>query len=127
MPYPTADLGPCLISALGDLQVISVERYPAGSYSTTTGLWTQGTATTLTLDAVVQPAGPRETEQLPENERTKEALQVFTLEALQTSRVPGQIESDIVLFAGKRWKVMKVEDWTLQAGYARAICVREGE
>jgi hypothetical protein len=73
------------------------------------------------------PAGPREIQLLPENERTKEAITVYTLAALCTSDVASSDESDRVTWHGRQYKVIQVEDWVSQTGYARAIATRIGE
>lgn len=127
MPHPFVDLSGPIIGCLGGVDAITVRTYPAGSYSASTGKWTQGTPTDTATDAVVQPSTPKEIEQLPENERTKEAITVFTDLALKTSDVDTSGESDVILWGGRQWKVMISEDWNVQAGYARAVCTRIGE
>jgi hypothetical protein len=127
MTHPFGDLGPVIISALGAPSAITVRRYVPGAYDSATGLWVEGTSSDTLTDAVVQPSGPREIAQLPENERTKEAITTFTIDSLKTSDVAGAEQSDEVIFQGKRYKVMISVDWEVQANFSRSICTRIGE
>lgn len=124
MTHPFGNLGPIIIAALGEVSVISVSRRAVGSY--VNGSWVRGAPTVTNYDAVVQPSSPRELQQLQENERTTEAITLYTLTPLQTSDVSSSVESDIVTWAGRTWRVRLVEDWLVQAQYARAIAIREG-
>jgi hypothetical protein len=121
MPHPFANLGPAIIGALGDPSPVTLSRFGTGSY--VNGEWVSGPVTVSTLPAVIQPLKPREVAQLPEAERTEEVIAVFTSAALQTS-TPSGLEADRLTWAGRVWRVILVEDWTAQAGYARAVAVR---
>lgn len=124
MPHPFANIGPAILGALGDPAPITVSTFATGSY--VNGEWVSGAASVSTLSAVVQPLRPREMFQLPEAERSEEAIAIFTLAALRTS-TPAGLEADRVTWAGRVWRVVLVEDWTAQAGYARAVAVRLGQ
>lgn len=121
MPHPFANLGPAIIGALGDPSPVTLSRFGTGSY--VNGEWVSGPVTVSTLPAVIQPLKPRELAQLPEAERTEEAIAVFTSEALQTS-TPSGLEADRLTWAGRVWRICIVEDWTAQAGYCRSVAVR---
>ena len=123
MPHPFADLGATIVSALGGTAAISVTRMAAGAY--VDGVWTPGAPTVTAFDAVVQPSTPREVSLLPENQRSKEAITIYTVDSLQTA-TPAGVEADLVAWSGRNWRVLVVEDWTVQAQYARAVAVREG-
>lgn len=73
---------------------------------------------TQTIRASVQPATPEERETLPEAERTKAALTLWTLAAL---------DSDVrILWQGRGWRVQAVETWQDGATpYTRAVAIRE--
>lgn len=124
MPHPFADMGATLIAALGASGVVSLRRRAAGSY--VNGVYVSGAETVTPMDAVVQHAQPKDLKQLPENERSSEAIVLFTVNRLQTG-TPATFEADRIDWDGRRWKVVLVEDWTDQAVYARAIAVREGQ
>ena len=125
MPHPFVNMFDS-IKVLGAPDSISVRDYDAGSYSTTTGKWVQGTSTDTLVEAIVQPASLKDTEQLPENERTKEVIMVFTKVPLFTSDVTTAEESNIITWQGRDYKVMKIDDWSVQAGYAKHLATRCG-
>lgn len=127
MPHPFADLGNPIIDALGAPNAIQVEQYGAGSYSATTGLWVSGPVDVVSIDAVVQSSTPKEVEALPENERTKEAITVYTREPIKTSDVQDAEQSQVIRWHGRRFKVHVSEDWSDQAGYYRTVATRLGE
>jgi len=124
--FPFVDLASFILPTLGDVDVIMITDYPTGSYSTTTGQWVQGTPTVTSVEAVVQQATPKDTEQLPENERTKESIVVFTRTALFTSDVTTAEESNTITWEGREYKVMMIDAWSRQAQYVRHIAVRLG-
>lgn len=126
MTHPFASLGPTIIAALGATEVVTITRRAAGAHDEATGIWTPGASSTLEVDAVVQPVTPRDLQMLPEGERTKEAIALFTVAALVTSDVGSAVEADQVAWSSRTWRVALVEDWTAQAGYARAIATRVG-
>lgn len=127
MTHPFASLGPAIIAALGDPTAIEVTRIDADSGAYANGIWISGDATTSTVPAVVQPSSPKEMRQVPENERTAEGISVWTELPLQASDVAQRLEADVITWSGRSWRVMVVEDWSAQAGYAKAIATRIGE
>lgn len=124
MTLPFANLGPEIIAAFGETALVPVSRSAAGAY--VNGRFVQPVASSFAIDAVVLPSGPKELEQLPENERTKESITVYSTTLLQSSDVSGQLPADVVSWAGRSWRVRLVEDYIVHANYMRAICVREG-
>lgn len=127
MPHPFADLGNPIIDALGEVNAITLTRYGVGAYSDTTGQWVPGASTDSTLDAVVQPSTPKEIQALPENERTREAITVWTREELKTSDVVGSEQADQIAWKGRQYKAQVKTDWTSQAGYCQTVATRLGE
>lgn len=125
MTHPFGAIGVAIIAALGAPSVITVRSFAAGAFDDSTGRWVQGASTETPRDAVVQPSTPREIRQLPELERYQEAITIFTLLPLQTGNSAG-LESDVVLWDSREWKVQVSEDWVRQAGYARAVATRIG-
>lgn len=125
MPHPFVDLFTPILGALGAPGAITVKRRAAGTWNAD-GTHTRGAETLISTDAVVQPSGPKELMKLPENERTKEAITVFTRTALQASDVSAQLAADLIVWKSREYEVQIVEDWTTQAQYARAIATRVG-
>lgn len=80
---------------------------------------TETTATPGTITASVQPATPEERETLPEADRVKETIAVWTEDDLAVKCR--------VAWAGGWYRVAAVERWTTPQGvYARALAVKEG-
>lgn len=86
-------------------------------------------AAPVALDAVVHPATGRDLERLPEGLRTREAIWVFTDEAVACEE-PGQ-QPDILVYqpagdaAAKRFVAFSCEDWVHQSGHYRVLATRE--
>lgn len=74
------------------------------------------------MTGVVQPAGPRELERLPEGERDRETLSIYTRTPLRVGNVDAGTAADIVVYGGGRYTVSAVETWP---GYTRALAQRE--
>ena len=127
MPHPFADLARCILPELGSKAAIQVVRRGAQTYDEATGLASGAATSTVTTEAIVQPSTPREVERLPENERTREAITIFTRYALRGSFVNTQQPADEVIWESRRYTVRLVEPWEQQARYARAIAVRVSE
>jgi hypothetical protein len=125
MPHPFVDLGTPIIAALGATSALTLRRFGLGAYNAQ-GTWVPTAPTLSTIDAVVQPSSPRQLEQVPENERTSEGITVFTRSKLLTADVQTGQQADELVWSGRTWKVVLVEDWTAQAKYARSIAVRLG-
>jgi len=124
MPHPFADIGTCILQELGAESAISIVRYSGGAWDAT-GRFTGSVSAQTPTTAVVQPSTPKEMEKLPENERTKEGITLFTRLPLLTSDVASQGKADEVLWSGRRYEVMLTEDWTAQAQYSRSVAVRK--
>lgn len=73
---------------------------------------------------VVQPATARELERLPEGERDKETLTIYTRQPLRVGSVADGTATDRVLYGGTTYFVAAVETWP---GYTRALVQREAD
>ena len=74
------------------------------------------------MTGVVQPAAAHELERLPEGERDKETLTIYTRQPLRVGSVADGTATDCVLYGGARYFVAAVETWP---GYTRALVQRE--
>jgi len=128
MPAPNYNLlGRTVLSALGKTLAITVARaQPGGAYDQATGVWSGPTPATLTMDAFVEHASPEDLMQLPEEERTKETIAVFTTTPLQTSDVAQQLTADVVTWRGRQWQVCQVSNNSLFLGVSRVLAQRVG-
>lgn len=87
-------------------------RAKSGAYDTA-GKWIEGAPSdTAGLKAVVQPASGRKLNDLPEGVRASAQHFLWTRFELALDNV--------VLYAGKEWRVVFVWDRTIEAGYTRA-------
>ena len=125
MPHPFADIGTCILQELGAKHAILVRRFGGGAYDGT-GRFSGNASFDTPTTAVVQPSTPKEIQQLPENQRTKEAITVWTRNPLLTSDVAAKTKADHVLWLGKIYEVQVVADWSSQAQYAEAVATRIG-
>lgn len=72
----------------------------------------------LPWKGVIQAASPRELERLPEADRDRETITVYSREPLRPGRRPEGSAPDIILWCGQRYEVSSVEPWP---GYVRAL------
>lgn len=126
--YPFAAIGITILGCLGSPGAIQLQRFgSAGSYNATTGFWTPTNPTVSTPMAVVNPSVQSEVMLLPENERSKDAITVYTLLPLLMSNVSTGQQADQIVWQGRTYRVMISDDWSNQAQYCRAIATRIGE
>lgn len=81
-----------------------VERIAEGSHSG--GVYTPGTSSNFTIKGNLQPLSGNEILQLPEGDRQRQSLWLYSRTELKVN--------DIVTADGKSYEVQPVEDWTRQ-------------
>jgi len=80
--------------------------------------------TTANVIGVVQPASTRELERLPEAERTRGAITIYTTFALNAGSAG--FTADTVNWNGSSYTVMSVDDWSqFGAGYVKALAQKQ--
>jgi len=67
------------------------------------GVWTKGLETKKTLDAFVHPCSGKDLLSLPEGERVKQTLKIYTDKKLK--------DSDIICIREEKYKIYNVENW----------------
>jgi hypothetical protein len=87
------------------------------------GRWTAGTPTTLTLTGVITIPKETDLEQVPEGDRMKGAICVYTQTPLTVSNVDGT--SDQLLWAndGNLYRAAQLYPFA-DYGYYKCICIR---
>lgn len=96
-----------LIEDFGGL--VNVKRFGAGFAAN--GFAVKGQATTFQIYAVIEPLRPREMMILPEGERTRKRVRVYTETKLQTADEAAQSMGDRVTYAGRDYEVQQCEVW----------------
>lgn len=89
------------------------------------GKWVAGTVTSVNIEANVQPLKGSELTILPESDRTKESIKVYSVETLKTLEEVSQEEADVVVWEGKKFKAVKAMTYTMGVlDHTKTICVR---
>jgi len=88
---------------------LTITRYPAGSY--VNGVWTQGTPTSVSIRASVQPTSPHDLQRLPEGRRTGRTYTLFSNEQLFPAQQGTATNSDQVTLYGLTFEVISCEQW----------------
>ena len=85
------------------------------------GVWTASPDTAIAITAVVTRPSPNDLDQIPEGDRQKGAIAVYSTTQLMLTNASGT--SDEVLYGGDRYRLAQVWDWSA-AGYYKAIGVK---
>ncbi len=106
--------------------IYAVTRFAPGSYGTETedGRYRRGTAHTFRVRASVQPLSGGELLRLPEGERTRERIVVFTARRLKTASQQGESSADQIEYQRNRFEVELVESWNERFGYYRCVAAK---
>lgn len=101
-------LGRDLIASLNGT-TLTFKRKAKGSY--VRGLWVDGDEEEVSIFASVQPLGGKDLMRIPEGDRTRKRLKLYSAdEALISLRVD-LIESDVIPYDGSSYQVESVEKW----------------
>lgn len=105
------------INRLG--QKYTFRRFAPGQY--VSGKWRdgeeiiphddQGNEIFFSMTAVIQRMSPQETLTLPEGDRTREWIKIYTSTKLERSNEAEKTKGDIVNYKNREYEVRKVEDW----------------
>ena len=77
----------------------------------------------VSADGNIQPAPGRERELLPEGDRAKESILIFT--PAELSAGGGSIQADLVHYRDGKYRVATAEAWREHAGFTKAVAVLE--
>ena len=108
-----------IFAHLGSRRYI-VTRFAPGDYggAVENGRFRPGPSDTFKVRAMIQPMTGEQLLRLPEGERTRERIVIFTAEQLRTTRQSEVAMADRVAYRGEQFEVESVEAW---AGYYRCI------
>lgn len=89
------------------------------------GKWVPGTVQEVIVEANVQPLKGSELTALPESDRTKESIKVYSVETLKTLEEVSQEEADVIVWEGKKFRAIKAMTYKMGVlDHTKTICVR---
>lgn len=89
------------------------------------GKWVPGTVQAVIMDANVQPLKGSELTALPESDRTKESIKVYSVETLKTLEEVSQEEADVIVWEDKKFRAIKAMTYKMGVlDHTKTICVR---
>lgn len=100
----------------------TLKRYEAGAY--VDGKWAPGAieCSSLRVDSSIQPVRERELQYLPEGQRNREAIVIYTATEIRTLNEGANLPPDIVEARGKEYEVARVWYHTTPWTHYKAIC-----
>ncbi len=104
----------------------TVTRFSPGSYGADAedGRYRFGATHTFRVRASIQPLTGEELLRLPEGERTRERIVVFTARRLKTATQAEAASADRVEYQGNQFEVESVESWNERFSYFRCIAAK---
>lgn len=87
---------------------VPVTLYRAAKGSYVNGVWTSGAITQIVVQANIQPVRYRDTLLLPEADRTRQAIRIYSSDELR-EQVEGKWDADEFDYNGFRYVIMKVQ------------------
>lgn len=104
---------------------VTVQSSVPGSY--VDGIWVQPARTNFTITASVQPMTPKEVLLLPEGDRQKETMKLYSTYRFKTQKDGTMETSDYVVIDGRTYMVIACTDFavhnSLNIRYYRGDCV----
>lgn len=110
-----------LIQNIGG-EVVVFSRRAVGSY--VNGVWVPGALSTVTATVSIQPASARDRQILPEGDRTRETVRVYSPVELKTTLEGSSAQApDEFTWQGRLYRVKSVERWIGDFWKAIAVAV----
>ncbi len=103
-------------------ETFTLNRYLAGAY--VNGLWVGGKqeSSTPNIESSIQPIRDREIQYLPEGQRNREAIVIYTSTDIRTEDEGANLPPDLVEARGKVYQVARVWYHTTPWTHYKAIC-----
>lgn len=100
-----------------------VARANPGTYDVNGLVVNDPAPTTVQVQAMIVPlVGSKQLQRLPEGLRSRDAIEVFSVDALQVS-APEQ-RPDVITYNGRQYQVDVVDDWTAAGNFFHALATR---
>lgn len=104
---------------------ITRRRWGAGSYDAN-GRYVEPSYSDATIRANVQPLSPEDLLRLPEGQRQKKTLTIFTPSDLRVVNDTTKTKADHIIDGGVTYEVYGIENWTDEGGYYTANIIEVG-
>jgi len=101
---------------------VVLTSWAAGSH--VDGTWVDGASTVATIRASVQPANARDLMHLPEGDRTKGAIKLYTDGDLSEGNEALALVPDQITWNGEQWEVQKVWRHQMGLGHHKGMALR---
>lgn len=106
---------------------VTVDRFAVGSYDDD-GNWQEPTSSSLDITASVQPMRPDEKVILPEGERERESIKLYTVSELFTMDEETKQPADVINWEGKKFDVFQVSRYKMGVqDHTKAIAIRQSQ
>lgn len=100
----------------------TVER--GGAPAIAQGRATPAVPVQLQIRACIQPTNGRDLLLLEEGARTRQAITIYTPDLIRTLDDATGTPPDVVLYAGERFQVHTVQDWSTLGGFYKGIAIK---
>lgn len=102
---------------------IVVERHSPGSF--VKGRWVEGDVEYIDIEANVQPLKGFELQVLPESDRTKDSIKVYSAETIKTVEEVDEKNADIVVWENKKYRAVRRMTYSMGVlDHTKTICIR---
>lgn len=92
-------------------QVEITRQTSAGSYDNNSGLFIDGSNTTLNIDLCIQPATEKDRLLLPEAVRNSEIIKIYTETELNITDDKNKMKGDRFTYKNRPYEVFRTQDW----------------
>ena len=114
-----------VVTSLASHVSLAVKRAAAGTY--VNGRYVEGAPAALTIVASVQPLSGEDLQELPEAERTSDAIEIFSVVELFATNLATNKLGDLVTYQGRDYRVTNAENWNSNGSYWRSLATRIGQ
>jgi len=108
------------------VSAIVVRRPLSGAYDDH-GRWQTRQSVDLAISASVQPATPKDLEDVDEDRRTRENIRLYTQTELLTASVSESQQPDVVVWEDVDYEVHSVTNWGEVGNYYKVLAVKVGQ
>lgn len=92
------------------------------------GRWVEDDGVDVEIEGNIQPLKFHEIQQLPESDRTKEWIKLYTTDQIYTAEESSEAgrSADVLIWNGKRFKAMKARRYQMGVlDHVHVLCARE--